>query len=244
MPSITPLHGNNPAFLVAQVAPLTSTIVDYSVYAANNNTGIGAEWDKEYRYSEAYRLPDFSSASVERLVAGFAQDKSGANALSRNYVRWYSAGDSNGRDATLQRTWRAYVCSLARMMKLHSANALAPTKLEPRRRTDIGNVGSEHCRSECVMKCLAKSASRNAIVSRYRLTPTNRSVTRSGRFVGERESRAFFTIDSGWWQVWPKVIRRTSGPAGRSPARTSNLTHTTLDSSLAVRATRQRRLLL
>ncbi len=112
VPSITPLHGNNPAFLVAQVSPSTSTIIDYSVFAANNEADIGSKWEQEYRYSEAYGLPDLSAASVERLVAGFALDKSGVDALSRAYERWYSPGDSNGRDTTLQRTWPAYVCSL------------------------------------------------------------------------------------------------------------------------------------
>jgi len=112
VPSITPVHGNNPAFLVATVAASTATLIDYSVFADNNKTGIGADWSLEYRYSDAYGLPDFSAASVERLVAGFANDKGGVDAPSRDYRRWLSPGGSNGRDVMLKHIWPAYVCSL------------------------------------------------------------------------------------------------------------------------------------
>jgi sphingomyelin phosphodiesterase acid-like 3 len=112
IPSISPVHGNAPAFLVATVDPVSSIIADYSVFAANNQTGIATQWQREYSYSEAYGQPDFSAASVEHVVNGFVDDRTGTSAASRNYQRWYSVGDSEVRGSVLQRIWPAYVCSI------------------------------------------------------------------------------------------------------------------------------------
>jgi sphingomyelin phosphodiesterase acid-like 3 len=112
IPSISPVHGNNPSFLVAQVNPKSATMVDYSVYAAGNQTGIGTAWPLEYRYSTSYGMPDFSGASLKQLIAEFAADPKGGDAKSRDYQRWYAAGQLGKKDAELPKIWAGYVCSM------------------------------------------------------------------------------------------------------------------------------------
>jgi sphingomyelin phosphodiesterase acid-like 3 len=112
VPAISPVHGNNSAFLVATVNPASGTLMDYDVFAASNQTGIATVWSREYNYSEAYGLPDFSAASVARLTANFAADKRGTGAWSANYQQWYSVGQGESRGAFLRQIWPAYVCGL------------------------------------------------------------------------------------------------------------------------------------
>lgn len=110
VPSISPINGNDPSFVVAQVAAPTGTLKDYEVYAAANAQGGG--WGREYRYSEVYKLPDFSAGSVEQLTAGLVADKSGESAMSRSYERYFLAGGGTFAALGLQRLWPAYSCSL------------------------------------------------------------------------------------------------------------------------------------
>ena len=42
---------------------------DYSVFTANNQTGLTTQWSLEYRFSTAYGLPNFSGASVKQLLS-------------------------------------------------------------------------------------------------------------------------------------------------------------------------------
>ena len=116
VPSITPVNGNNPAFTVAQVDPRTATLVDYSVYAASNKTGVGTTWAEEYRYSKTYGLPDYSVASVKSLMAEFLADKAGASDVSRAYQNFYFVGDpgvsANLKAAAMRLVWPGYACSM------------------------------------------------------------------------------------------------------------------------------------
>jgi len=110
VPSISPINGNDPAFLVAQVSPLTATIKDYTVYAAANVQG--TEWAREYQYSTAYGLPDFSAASMQKLTSALIADKTGESQKSREYERHFLAGGGTFATLGLQRLWPAYSCSL------------------------------------------------------------------------------------------------------------------------------------
>jgi sphingomyelin phosphodiesterase acid-like 3 len=110
VPSISPINGNDPAFLVAQVTPQTATLKDYTVYAAANAQGTG--WAREYRYSETYGLPDFSAASVRQLTSDLIADKTGENETSRKYEHYFLAGGGTFAALGLQRLWPAYSCSL------------------------------------------------------------------------------------------------------------------------------------
>lgn len=113
VPSITPVHGNNPAFIVARVNPATATLEDYTVFAASKQSGIGTHWSREYTWSTAYGLPDFSAASVAKLVARFQSDKHSVSALSRDYQNWFAVDESHTQGLLLRFFWPSYACSLS-----------------------------------------------------------------------------------------------------------------------------------
>jgi len=70
--SISPNHGNNPSFTVAQIDPASAALVDYRVFTASNQTGVDAKWTEEYDFARSYHEQDFSSSTVSKLIAGFA----------------------------------------------------------------------------------------------------------------------------------------------------------------------------
>jgi sphingomyelin phosphodiesterase acid-like 3 len=110
VPSISPINGNEPGFIVAQVASQTATLKDYEVYSASSAQGTG--WGREYRYSAVYGLPDFSAASVKQLTSQLIDDKSGEDDTSRAYERYFLAGGGTFAALGLQRLWPEYSCSL------------------------------------------------------------------------------------------------------------------------------------
>jgi sphingomyelin phosphodiesterase acid-like 3 len=110
VPSISPINGNDPAFIVAQVSAQTATMKDYTVYAAANARGAG--WAREYQFSATYGLPDFSAASVQKLTSELIADRAGEDETSRAYERFFLAGGGAFAELGLQRLWPAYSCSL------------------------------------------------------------------------------------------------------------------------------------
>jgi sphingomyelin phosphodiesterase acid-like 3 len=132
VPSITPVNGNNPAFTVAQVDPLTATLVDYSVYAASNKTGIGTTWAEEYRYSKTYGQPDYSVASVKNLMAEFLADKVGSSDVSHAYQNFYFVGDpgvsANLKAAAMRLVWPGYTCSMTESGEAGFRACVCPAK--------------------------------------------------------------------------------------------------------------------
>jgi sphingomyelin phosphodiesterase acid-like 3 len=110
VPSISPIFGNEPSFLVAEVNPQTATIKDYEIHSASNAQGEG--WHREYRYSDVYHLPDFSAKSVDQLTLTLIDDRSGEDETSRVYERYFLSGGGTFAALGLQRLWPAYSCSL------------------------------------------------------------------------------------------------------------------------------------
>jgi sphingomyelin phosphodiesterase acid-like 3 len=110
VPSISPINGNDPSFIVAQVNPKDATIKDYEVYSATNAQA--AVWNREYRYSDVYHLPDFSAKSIDQLTLALVDDKSGEEETSRVYERYFLSGGGTIAALGLQRLWPAYSCSL------------------------------------------------------------------------------------------------------------------------------------
>jgi sphingomyelin phosphodiesterase acid-like 3 len=109
VPSISPVDGNNPSFVVAQVDGATATLKDYRVIAASNQTGIGTKWTEEYDFDKAYAEPDFSARSLTELVAGFLADPQAEKAASEAYLKNYFVRDAS---LALKLFWPQYVCSL------------------------------------------------------------------------------------------------------------------------------------
>ena len=132
VPSISPINGNDPSFIVAQVSPQTATIKDYEVYAASNAQG--GVWSREYRYSDVYQLPDFSAKSVDQLTLHLVDDKAGEDETSRAYERYFLAGGGTFAALGLQRLWPAYSCSLRELEPTAFRRCMCPgtaARVEP-----------------------------------------------------------------------------------------------------------------
>jgi sphingomyelin phosphodiesterase acid-like 3 len=110
VPSISPLHGNEPSFVVADVDPASAMLKNYRVIASSNQTGEAAVWSDEYDFDRAYGATDFSPASLARTMADFRADPGAKTAASREYLRNYYAGDAS---ALLKPFWPQYTCALA-----------------------------------------------------------------------------------------------------------------------------------
>lgn len=110
VPSISPVDGNNPSFVVAQVEPASATLKDYKVIAASNKTGIDTHWTEEYDYGQTYRESDFNAASVRNLIRGFSADRTASTPASESYLRNYFV---DARTPELKPFWPQYVCALS-----------------------------------------------------------------------------------------------------------------------------------
>jgi len=118
VPSISPVDGNNPSFIVARVNPSSAVLQDYEVIAASNQTGIAAAWTKEYDYAQTYHKAQFSPSAVKELIKEFRTDRAAKTAVSEAYIRNYFVGD---RYFELSPFWPQYVCALDN----HTAKAYA-----------------------------------------------------------------------------------------------------------------------
>lgn len=110
VPSISPIHGNSPSFVVAQVDRASAALKDYRVFAASNQTGVNAKWTEEYDFAHGFHAAEFTSSSVNKLVAGFAADPGAATEASQAYIRNFLTGASS---PLLSLVWPEYVCSLS-----------------------------------------------------------------------------------------------------------------------------------
>jgi sphingomyelin phosphodiesterase acid-like 3 len=124
VPSISPVHGNNPSFTVAQIDPATAELKDYRVIAASNLTGVATEWREEYDFAKAYNEPAFNRASVEDLVKGFNADPGSTSASSQQYLHSVFTG---GMIPILKLFWSQYACSLAHTGSVEYAACVCTT---------------------------------------------------------------------------------------------------------------------
>ncbi len=105
IPSISPINGNAPAFVVASVGTANAALLDYRVFVVSNSAG----WSEEYDFAQAYRLAGFTAASAERLLARFQADPAARSEASRNYIRDFMPGSVL---SPLGLVWPQYTCSL------------------------------------------------------------------------------------------------------------------------------------
>jgi sphingomyelin phosphodiesterase acid-like 3 len=110
VPSISPIHGNSPSFVVAQVDRSSAELKDYRVFVASNHTGVSAKWTEEYDFARSFHEAEFTSSSVSKLVSSFAADPGASTEASQAYIRNFLAGTSS---PLLSLFWPEYVCSLS-----------------------------------------------------------------------------------------------------------------------------------
>jgi sphingomyelin phosphodiesterase acid-like 3 len=112
VPSISPINGNSPSITLAQIDPATAVMVDYKVFAASNSTGLDAEWTRAYDFGEAFHEPEFSAATLGKLIAEFAADPNVQTETSQNYIRNYYVRDVS---AEIKAFWPQYSCALSNL---------------------------------------------------------------------------------------------------------------------------------
>jgi len=110
--SISPINGNSPSFTVAQIDPATAVMMDYKVFAASNTTGVDTEWTREYDFAQTFHEPDFSAASLGKLIGEFAADPGVQTEASQSYIRNYYVRDVS---AEIKAFWPQYSCALSNL---------------------------------------------------------------------------------------------------------------------------------
>jgi len=110
VPSITPMNGNLPAFIVAKIRPATATLIDYTVVMASDVTGVETSWKPNYTYSARYHKPAFDSASVSSLISELHADSALATPASQAYISSYTEGVPT---PILQLAWYPYTCAMS-----------------------------------------------------------------------------------------------------------------------------------
>jgi sphingomyelin phosphodiesterase acid-like 3 len=108
--SISPINGNHPSFTVAQIDPSSATLVDYTVFAASNLTGLDTTWTEEYDFARSYHEAAFTSSTISKLAAAFSADPSAKTQASQNYIQHFSVGYLS---LALQAFWPQYLCALS-----------------------------------------------------------------------------------------------------------------------------------
>jgi sphingomyelin phosphodiesterase acid-like 3 len=111
VPSISPVHGNLPGFMVAKVDGENGVLLDYEVYTTADTAGAVRKWKREYGFGETYHQPDYSAASVRKLMGELQADKSAERPATKAYENYFSAG---GGGSPLFLVWPQYACGLTR----------------------------------------------------------------------------------------------------------------------------------
>ena len=119
--SVSPVNGNSPSFTVARVATSTANLMDYTVYASSNLTGINATWPREYTFSETYHLPSFTPATLRIMTDVFHNDPNASTQESNAYLRNVYVGN---RAPLLKPVWPEYTCALTHNSAQSFANCV------------------------------------------------------------------------------------------------------------------------
>jgi hypothetical protein len=90
VPAISPIYHQNPGFSVASFTSGGGEIVDFSTFALRNlesaSLSVPGEWQKEYTFTAAYGLPEYSTQSVDNLIAAIGHGGD-AETLYRRYFQ-------------------------------------------------------------------------------------------------------------------------------------------------------------
>ena len=118
VPSISPLASFISQFVVAKVDTGEARMVDYTVYAASNTTGVDAVWSKVYSYGETYQETEFTSKALDHLIEGFEADPNASGPKTESYLKHVVGGE---KALLLKSLWPRYSCVMAH----HSAQGYA-----------------------------------------------------------------------------------------------------------------------
>ena len=102
-PSISPIHGNYPAYQIFEIDPQTDRLLDYRTYRLTSQTG---GWSREYSFTNQYSAPDYGLASLIRLEESLHTNEADWQVFSN----CYTAGARGGGGAVANR--RVYLRDL------------------------------------------------------------------------------------------------------------------------------------
>jgi sphingomyelin phosphodiesterase acid-like 3 len=121
VPSISPVHGNAAAFMVARVDTTSALMLDYTVYAE----GAGGKWEREYDFDETYHEVAFSAATLRPIAEHLQADRAGVERTTQAYEHNFAAG---GAGSPLQLVWQEYACALTRDKAEDFRGCICPAK--------------------------------------------------------------------------------------------------------------------
>lgn len=111
VPGVSPVFGQNPGFQVFTYDKTSGSLGDFSTWylSTPGQPRTAAQWQLEYTFSEAYKLPRYSSASVEALWKSLNGDR----ATQDLYRRLYNVGRGE-LDAAVFPAYRCAIGNLTR----------------------------------------------------------------------------------------------------------------------------------
>jgi len=102
-PSISPIHGNNPAYQIFETDPQTARLLDCRTFHLASPTG---GWSPEYSFTNQYSVPDYGVPSLVQVESSLHTNE----ACWQLYSNDYTAGASAGGGALANR--RVYLKAL------------------------------------------------------------------------------------------------------------------------------------
>jgi len=98
-PSVSPIFGSNPSFMVADVDPLSAVVSDYRVEIFDD-----AHWRREFDFDRAFGTNAVNADSLEALQSAIFD----VGDIRKRYDSFNDGG--SGRSPITDATWRAYWC--------------------------------------------------------------------------------------------------------------------------------------
>jgi sphingomyelin phosphodiesterase acid-like 3 len=100
IPSITPSQGNNPAFVLAQIAPSGPLIADMATYVLALGRPLPS-WTKLYSFDDAYGLTAFDAPNLLQLQARMAKNVG----VRRRFFHYYNSASTTATPAPAKWPW-------------------------------------------------------------------------------------------------------------------------------------------
>jgi len=107
VPSISPINGNNPSFLIANVDLNNAELADFKLIAASGSDPATIHWNESYDYQLTYHEKAFNSGAMTQLAAAFRADDEAQKSESEAYIRNFMPGSGSN---LLRLIWPAYAC--------------------------------------------------------------------------------------------------------------------------------------
>jgi hypothetical protein len=111
VPAISPVFNQNPAFQVFTYDKPSGTLRDFSTWYLSNpgQAQAAADWQLEYTFSQAYKLPSYSAGAVETLWKSLNGDR----AVQDLYRQLYNVG----RGELAAADFPAYRCAIGNLTR-------------------------------------------------------------------------------------------------------------------------------